>query len=684
MSETPSHNFLKAVAESPTPSSKRSRRFLYCVLGGVVVLILVSVAVLPFAYERTYQNRIYPGVYIGKEYVGGMTRAQALAVLEKKNAALLDDGIHFAVSSATGDPVSFSVIPFAYLADRSEIPVSTSAPDGSVVFAAVDTQKTLAQSYAIGREGSFIERMRSVLQIRLQSIHVPAAVTVDPGEFQAALQYNLAEYEAPVKEASLLFTDGEEKPTVTHEIKGVSFSYEDAIAAAQQQLIRLDVTTVVPIERIETLPSITYEEALPLLDEYDRVIQKAPVEIVYTDPNTKLQQKWNLDSEQSRAWLQFEKIDGQVVYGIAKPLYTRFIEPIATQINIPPQDAKFFIDETTKLVTEFKPSKDGLQVAQEQMFSALNERMHAITTRELTASTMPLLVERAEPAVKTADVNTLGINELLGVGVSKFVHSSGDRIKNIKNASNKLNGVLIAPGEEFSLVKRLRPITLGNGYVPEFVIKGDKIEKDVGGGLCQIGTTAFRMAMNSGLPITERYNHSLVVSYYNDLTNGNPGTDATIFDPSRDLKFMNDTGSSLLLTTEVDVPTVTLRYYLWGTSDGRKGHYTPPVVKKWISVGAPKEILTTDQPPGKKKCQVAYPGAITTFTYTIERPDGTVDTKVFDSSYRSLPRICFIGATVEEVAAGKLHANEPQGISPESSLSSPQPKSEWPTFVEVQ
>jgi len=56
--------------------------------------------------------------------------------------------------------------------------------------------------------------------------------------------------------------------------------------------------------------------------------------------------------------------------------------------------------------------------------------------------------------------------------------------------------------------------------------------------------------MNSGMPIVQRVNHSLVVSYYADPVNGNPGTDATVYVPYVDFKFNNDTGNYLLLQTE--------------------------------------------------------------------------------------------------------------------------------------
>jgi vancomycin resistance protein YoaR len=218
-----------------------------------------------------------------------------------------------------------------------------------------------------------------------------------------------------------------------------------------------------------------------------------------------------------------------------------------------------------------------------------------------------------------------------------------------------LNGLLIAPDETFSLLNALKPFETENGYLPELVIKGDKIQPEIGGGLCQIGTTTFRAAMNSGLPIVSRSNHSLVVSYYNDPANGNPGTDATIYDPAPDFQFKNDTGHYLLFQAEMDETTQNLRFTFWGTSDGRKGSYTPPTVIRWIGVGDPINTETLDLEPGEKKCQSAHVGADTTFTYSVVRPDGTVETTGYPSHYRPLPEICLVG--VEELST-------PDGLQP--------------------
>jgi len=187
-----------------------------------------------------------------------------------------------------------------------------------------------------------------------------------------------------------------------------------------------------------------------------------------------------------------------------------------------------------------------------------------------------------------------------------------------------------------------------------------------------VGTTLFRMAMNSGMEITERRNHSLVVSYYNDPANGLPGTDATIYDPSPDFRFKNDTNNYILIQTAMNEKTGELKFTIWGTRDGRKGSYTKPVVHKWIPAGAPRITETTSLAPGEKTCQSAFRGAQASFTYTRVMPDGTKQDKVFESYYRPLPQICLVGVEKVSIPEEGEETTAPEGevVEPVESTAS--------------
>jgi len=183
--------------------------------------------------------------------------------------------------------------------------------------------------------------------------------------------------------------------------------------------------------------------------------------------------------------------------------------------------------------------------------------------------TIVLAVQIIEPEITAKKADELGIKGLLGRGVSDFSGSPKNRRENIRIGAAKFHGILLKPGEEFSFNKLLGEVGPKQGYLPELVIKRNKTVPEYGGGLCQVSTTAFRAAVNSGLLITDRIQHSFAVKYYNPQ-----GFDAAIYPPSADLKFKNDSPEHVLIQTKIEKSKLTFEFY--GTSDGREAKVVGP------------------------------------------------------------------------------------------------------------
>jgi vancomycin resistance protein YoaR len=265
---------------------------------------------------------------------------------------------------------------------------------------------------------------------------------------------------------------------------------------------------------------------------------------------------------------------------------------------------------------------------------------------------------RAEPSeISAKDINDFGIKEILGTGHSSFAGSPKNRRHNIAVGAESVNGILIKPGEEFSLIKTLGDINAESGYLPELVIKDNKTIPEYGGGLCQIGTTVFRATYASGLPVTMRRNHSYRVSYYEPA-----GTDATIYDPWPDYRFVNDTKNHILIQSRIEGDDIYFEF--WGTPDGRTATHTYPVIYNIAKPGPTKIIETEDLKPGEKKCtERAHNGADAYFDYTVEynkanppqiikekleaneeveESDYTIETR-FRSHYVPWREVCLVG-----------------------------------------
>jgi vancomycin resistance protein YoaR len=135
-----------------------------------------------------------------------------------------------------------------------------------------------------------------------------------------------------------------------------------------------------------------------------------------------------------------------------------------------------------------------------------------------------------------ATAEQLGIRELIHAETSYFYGSSRERVQNIQAAAARFHGLLVAPGEVFSMAQALGDITLDNGYAEALIIVGNQTIKGVGGGVCQVSTTLFRAAFFAGYPIIERHAHAYRVYYYEKVAGNriNPrlaGLDATVFCP---------------------------------------------------------------------------------------------------------------------------------------------------------
>jgi len=242
-----------------------------------------------------------------------------------------------------------------------------------------------------------------------------------------------------------------------------------------------------------------------------------------------------------------------------------FLEDLERRINKDPIDAKFMIEDGK--ITAFNLSEDGLKLDVEKSTEILLDNMKS----EDHANNIILAYETIKPEISSENINSLGINTLIGEGKSNFKGSPKNRIHNIKVATNRFTGILIKPGEEFSFVSILGEVDEEHGYKEELVIKKDKTEPEFGGGICQVSTTAFRAAIYSGLEITARRNHAYPVAYYNP-----PGMDATIYIPRPDLRFKNNTPGYILIQTKIEGTELTFQFY--GTDDGRKIEIEDPKI----------------------------------------------------------------------------------------------------------
>ncbi|MFN7160659.1 MAG: VanW family protein [Candidatus Gracilibacteria bacterium] len=186
----------------------------------------------------------------------------------------------------------------------------------------------------------------------------------------------------------------------------------------------------------------------------------------------------------------------------------------------------------------------GNQKLSASVRTALNERQDLFTALLKKLKESPLQADSAYSAEWKTKFREANVKEVLGFGEYKFKTNAAYRKKNIMAALNKMNGLVLQPGEEFNywdILKEKGMDGIGGGWT----LQGSREVWAWGGGLCGSATALFRSAWFSGLEITERRPHSVYTTGFYDMKD--IGLDASIFLTSPNLKFRNNTDAPVML-----------------------------------------------------------------------------------------------------------------------------------------
>jgi len=609
----------------------------------IVSIIIISLYLI---FEKIYQNKIYPNTFIGDINLSGLTKEQAKNIINNKINKINQTGITF-YHDKTQAIIS---------------PTITSA-EGDFAYQLInfDVEQTTNQAYAFGRGDNFFINLQNKIKALAYKRPINLLIAINEEGISKMLIKNFSQFEIPAENAKLII-DENYNSTVSEEKLGRIINYEKAINQLKDNLAQLNNPPIQLLTKTD-YPQIYKKNCLNIDAKVKRILALAPLLLKHK------QKQWKISKNKLANWLGLKinsqsniqdqlraktMMQGEIIVGLNREVVENFLKnEVASDINKEPINAKFEIKNGR--VVKFQASHDGIKLNTAASFAKIehiilgamerSEKSRNTTTKNPYSSVdetksqteIKLVVTELKSTVHTADVNDFGISEIIGTGQSSFAGSPSNRRHNIKIGAQALNGVLIKPNEEFSLNKALGKIDATTGYLPELVIKGNETIPEYGGGLCQIGTTMFRAALAAGLPITMRHNHSYRVSYYEPA-----GTDATIYDPWPDLRFINDTTHYILIQSRIEGDD--LYFDFWGTKDGRIVEQTKPTIYNLTKPGPTKYIETLDLPVGEEKCtENAHNGADAYFDYKVSYANGEVKEKRFYSHYIPWQAICLIG-----------------------------------------
>jgi vancomycin resistance protein YoaR len=599
-----------------TVSNQYSRRNLLLpqILAALIsgLALFLSVLLLwTVGFQLIYAGRIFPGVSVAGVDLSGLSPSDAALKL----------------SQTLSYPNTGKIV----LRDGGSVWVVTPAQMGM----AFDASSSAQAAYKLGRSGGLFASLDGQLRARSSGADVPPVILFDQRVAYQYLQSLATEIDKPVVEASLK-VDGTNVVAVLGQT-GRSLDVEDTLVflSAQMQTFR---DGEIPLVIREQTPEIMDVSAQA---EVARRVLSQPLRLYIPNAVDGDPGPWTYGVQILANMLIVRRVGNEVQVALDPAPLRDILVGIATQVDRKAENASFRFNDTTRHLDLIRYSKVGRTVDTEASIAAIND---ALLQGE---HNIPLqIVEKQPDVTDNATGEQLGITELVSSQTSYFYGSSAARIQNIQAAAARFDGLLVAPGETFSMGNAMGDVSLDNGFAEALIIYGGRTIKGVGGGVCQVSTTLFRTVFFGGYPVVERIPHAYRVSYYEETASGAinsnlAGLDATVYFPLVDFQFTNDTPYWLLMETYVNAEARTLTWKFYSTSDGR--NVTWETTGPQNVVPAPKPIFEENDElkAGQiKQVDWAANGADVDVTRTVWKNGAVYFNDEFKTHYEPWQAVC--------------------------------------------
>ena len=564
---------------------------MVCIAGLVALAVLVGLAYAGSSRE------LAEGTHVAGVDIGGLTSEAAVSRLDAQFAKVSAEPATF---TAAGETFSFAANQLAVEPDwRAAVAAAGRAGDG---FGPIRGLRRLHTRFFGAEVLPRLAASNAALDFALDGI----ASQVDREARNAALVRRGVRIETvPEQAGSRLQQD----------------AAAEVIVRALGQLERPSGPMALPV--VVAPPKVTAEMLVPTARRA-RAVVRAPVFLKGPD------RSWRLSRQRLASLLDLPS-GGVTRLAFAGAAADAYFRALSERVGKPARDAGFTASGESVQVL---PARDGVELDVPATAGALLRA--ALKPANRVAQ---LQVVRAAPARTTAEALAMGIDRRM-TSYRTYYSGTADRITNLQLGVRELDGTLVSPGGTFSLNEAIGERTVERGFRPAPVIIGTEFAEEIGGGTSQIATTVFNAAWEAGLRITERNPHSLYISRYQ------LGRDATVYWPSLDLKFVNDTKSWVLVKGFAESDAIRVSIY---GGEHRRVESSPGTFT--VTGRAPIKRVK-DPTLAKGKTVVEEKGSApsrTSVTRTVYAANGDViHDETWTTSYRGEKRIVRIGTKVAE------------------------------------
>lgn len=478
----------------------------------------------------------------------------------------------------------------------------------------LDTQAELDAAFQASNDRSLIQKVQTMLgQAPVQNL--PLVQKVDAAQAKAALATLTAAQNVTAKDAAIVF----DKTRYT--VKAGTVGTAVQLDAAVQNFVQHPELRALSLEVLASQPRYTTAALQTLVEQGNALVR--PISVKLGSGGT----AFTLTALQV-ANLYWVRVGG---LELDQDTLAVKVKQIASTVDQPAQNARYALKGGALVKVAEQP---GLVSDPAQTRTLL-----AQAVLDPKISSIVLTPKVSQPTLKLADLPDASKLTLIASGKSTYYHSSAARRVNVSNAAAKINGSVVAPGDNFSFLDSLGGISPENGFVTGLIISAGRTVDGLGGGVCQVSTTTFRALYQAGLPVVERNQHAYRVGYYEPQV----GFEAAVYDPGKDLKMKNDTGGPILIKTVNDDAHSTLTVQVWGLPQTRTVSVSPATILSHTAHPAAKYIPSSDLPKGAvKQVDWAADGYNLYITRTI-RDKGAVRTDKTSTSYKPWQAVYEVG-----------------------------------------
>ncbi len=289
------------------------------------------------------------------------------------------------------------------------------------------------------------------------------------------------------------------------------------------------------------------------------------------------------------------------------------------------------------------PGESGRVVDEEASLNQIYDYM--MNEWDFGDASVDMVVKVQEP--RGSEEELAQVKDVLGTFTTSYSTSGSSRSANVSNGCNLIAGTTLYPGDEFSTYEMVSPFSVDNGYFMAGSYMNGQLVDSLGGGICQVSTTLYNAVLLSELEVTERHNHSMIVTYVD------PSADAAIAESAgKDFKFVNNTGHPVYIDGYCENKNITFTIYGVET---RPANREVIYESKVLSVTHPDhEVIYTDvaMPIGQVVTQSAHTGYKAELWKVVKENGAEISREqINSSSYKMTPRTATVGLSTNDVNA---------------------------------